>query len=173
MQPSDLVVKGGEVFTPAGLVKANLVVRDEKIAAITSHQEDAGEVKETIDAEGTIILPGTIDTHAHFREPGFTHKEDIETGTKAAAAGGVTFAVDMPNTWPTTNSPKGFEEHRKLAEGKAVIDFNHWPGPPANLEDISDLMDLGAIGVKVFMMKDTKRGCRGNLCRSSSQSGVM
>ncbi|NPV53602.1 MAG: dihydroorotase family protein [Firmicutes bacterium] len=153
-----LLITGGDVYTPSRPIKADIVVKDEKIVSLQAPGTFQGEAEKIIDASGKSVIPGLIDTHAHFREPGFTHKEDFETGTRAAAAGGVTLAVDMPNTKPTTNSPERFEEHRKASEQKAIVDFNHWPGPPHDLDQIKDLMDMGAIGIKVFMMKDTKRG---------------
>ncbi|MCR4426881.1 MAG: dihydroorotase family protein [Firmicutes bacterium] len=153
-----MLVRGGRVYLPSGPVDADILVDDEKVAAFCAPGTFTGEVDKIIDASGKLVLPGLIDTHVHFREPGFTHKEDFETGTRAAAAGGVTLAVDMPNTKPSTNSPERFEEHRKVAETKAIVDFNHWPGPPHDLDQIETLMNMGAIGIKVFMMKDTKRG---------------
>ena len=158
MQSVDLVVKGGRVFTSGSLQRADVLVRGERIVAITSGDVELPLATETIDASGKIVLPGVIDTHVHFRDPGFTHKEDFETGTRASAAGGVTLAVDMPNTKPSTNTAERYAEHKQDASKKACIDFNHWPGPPNhNLDEIADMMAQGAIGVKVFMMKDTKR----------------
>lgn len=158
MEKVDLIVKGGKAYIAGELVKADIVVKNEKIIAIASGEGELPDAKETIDANGKIVIPGLIDTHAHFRDPGLTHKEDFETGTKAAAAGGITLAVDMPNTKPSTNSSERFAEHKKMASAKAVVDFNHWPGPPShNLDEIADIIAQGAIGIKVFMMKDTKR----------------
>ncbi|MCR4427607.1 MAG: dihydroorotase family protein [Firmicutes bacterium] len=152
----DLLIKGGRVYTGGKLVDCDVAVQDGKIAALVRRGEPL-ESRQTMDATGLLVLPGAIDTHAHFREPGFTHKEDIETGTKAAAVGGVTLAVDMPNVRPTINSVERFIEHRELAATKAVVDFCHWAGPPQNLDEIKDLLDVGALGIKVFMWKDTKR----------------
>jgi dihydroorotase (multifunctional complex type) len=152
----DLVVKNGRVFTNGRLTECDVAIRDGRIEGLLARNATVTAKKE-INAHGLLVLPGIIDTHAHFREPGFTHKEDIESGTRAAAVGGVTMAVDMPNVRPTTNSPERFETHRKLAEQKAIVDFNHWAGPPQDLEQIKDLMDMGAMGIKVFMWKDTQR----------------
>jgi len=155
-QEFDLLVKNGKVFTNGQFTEFDILVKDGKIENIVKKGTPVKAMEE-IDASGLLVLPGIIDTHAHFREPGYTHKEDIETGTKAAAVGGVTMAVDMPNVKPSINSPERFEEHRQLASQKAVVDFNHWAGPPQKREEIKDLMDLGALGIKVFMWKDTQR----------------
>lgn len=153
-----MLVVGGDVYTPSGLIKADIVVDDEKIVSLNAPGTFQGEAEKVIDASGKSVIPGLIDTHVHLREPGFTHKEDVTTGTQAAAAGGITMVVDMPNTKPSTNSPERFAAHREASEQKAIVDFNHWPGPPQDLKQIKDILDMGAIGIKTFMMKDTKRG---------------
>ncbi|WP_374599240.1 amidohydrolase family protein, partial [Sphingosinicella sp.] len=98
-QSFDLVLKGGHVFTPAGLVQTDVGVRGRSIAALGSFA-DAGEV---IDCKGLTVLPGVIDTQVHFREPGLEHKEDLESGSRAAVMGGVTGVFEMPNTNPNTD----------------------------------------------------------------------
>src|SRR5262249_39796354 len=123
-----------------------------------------------INANGNLVLPGFIDTHAHLREPGFTYKEDYDTGTKAAAAGGVTLVIDMPNTRPPTNSVERLNEKKKLASTKAVVDFGHIVGVTDNsyekierrgdslrinyvplFEEIPRLAKAGAMGFKIFL----------------------
>ena len=74
--------------------------------------------EKTIDIDGNILLPGLIDAHVHMRDPGFTYKEDFSTGTKAAAAGGFTTVIDMPNTKPPTNTVRAFKDKIKIAEKK-------------------------------------------------------
>lgn len=156
MSVFDLIIRNGRVYTGGRFTDCDVAVKDGKISALLRRGYPA-EGKEEIDVNGLLVLPGAIDTHAHFREPGFTHKEDIETGTRGAAMGGVTFAVDMPNVRPTINSVERFVEHRELAAKKAYVDYCHWAGPPADLAEIKDLLSAGALGIKVFMWKDTKR----------------
>lgn len=157
MERLQTLIKNGEVYIKGEFVKANIGVRDGKIAFIAKPGEELPPADTVIDAEGKHVLPGLIDTHVHLREPGFTHKEDFTTGTMAAAAGGVTLVVDMPNVKPSTNSVERIVAQKKLASSKSIVDFNHWPGPPSNLSEIKDMMEEGVVGIKVFMMKDTKR----------------
>jgi dihydroorotase (multifunctional complex type) len=157
MDKLDLLIKGGKVYLDGEFVEADIGARDEKICAITAPAEAQPPAARVIDARGLHVLPGLIDTHVHMREPGFTHKEDITSATQAAAAGGVTLAVDMPNVKPSTNSYERTVEHKALAATRAVVDFNHWIGPPADLTEVEKIMGEGVIGIKVFMMNDTKR----------------
>ncbi len=157
MDRLNLLVKGGKVYLEHDFVEADIGVKDEKIQSITVRGAPPPPAERTMDVQGMLVLPGLIDTHVHMREPGFTHKEDITSATQAAAAGGVTLAVDMPNVKPSTNSYERTVEHKALAAGKAVVDFNHWIGPPADLAEVEKIMGEGVIGIKVFMMNDTKR----------------
>jgi len=103
-----------------------------------------------IDIEGKIVLPGLIDPHVHFRDPGLTYKEDFKTGSLAAAHGGFTCVLDMPNTIPPTNTAKNFKEKKKIAERKSVIDF----GLHAGLNDIDELKKIAKLNpasFKIFM----------------------
>ena len=97
----DLIVKGAEVFTPGGLQRLDIAVRDGKVAGLGAFE--AAQAGEVIDATGLTVLPGVIDTQVHFREPGLEHKEDLESGARAAVLGGVTAVFEMPNTNPSTN----------------------------------------------------------------------
>lgn len=151
----DLVVKGGRVYTPRGFVNAGIAVDDGKVVALTT---DAflPQADKTIDASGKVIIPGLIDTHAHFRDPGFTQKEDYLTGTQAAAAGGVTLAVDMPNVQPPPNNLATFKAHNENAKKKAVVDFGHNASGTV-LEEIQKLAQAGTFGFKIFQMTDVGR----------------
>src|ERR1044072_1434083 len=97
----DLKLTGGTVHLPGGAVACEVGIRDGKIAAIGAGLGDAGE---RIDCTGLDILPGVIDSQVHFREPGLEHKEDLESGSRAAVLGGVTAVFEMPNTSPNTDS---------------------------------------------------------------------
>jgi dihydroorotase len=152
----DMLLKNGLVFTNGDFIKADLGVTGGTIAAILAPGGNA-QAAAVVDATGKHIIPGLIDTHVHMREPGDTHKEDITSATQAAAAGGVTLAVDMPNVKPSTNSYERTVEHKALAATKSIVDFNHWIGPPADLTEVDKIMSEGVIGIKVFMMNDTKR----------------
>ena len=103
----DLLITGGLAATPSGIAEADIGVVDGRIAAIGSL--GTARAAEILDARGLHVLPGVIDTQVHFREPGNEHKEDLETGSRAAALGGVTAVFEMPNTQPptTTLSPIG------------------------------------------------------------------
>lgn len=154
-QSFDLILKGGVVVDHNGRATRDIGVRGEKIAEIGDlSQASAGE---TIDAKGLCILPGVIDTQVHFREPGFTHKEDLETGSRAAVLGGVTAVFEMPNTSPLTTSAEALAQKLALAKGRAHCDFAFWVGGTAeNARDIPELERLpGSAGIKVFMGSST------------------
>ncbi len=112
-QTFDLIVRGGDVVNHAGRGPADVGVRDGRIAFIGDlSQASAGHV---LDAAGLTVLPGVIDTQVHFREPGLEWKEDLETGSRAAALGGVTAVFEMPNTEPTTTDPDALSDKLKRA----------------------------------------------------------
>lgn len=115
----------------------------------------SGELE--IDAHGLALIPGLIDTQVHFREPGLEHKEDLESGTRAAILGGVTSIFEMPNTNPNTTSREALQDKLNRATGRAWCDFSFFVG--ASTDNISDLADLenlpGSPGIKIFMGSST------------------
>lgn len=122
----DLVVKNGRVYTAAGLKSIDIWIKEGKVVALGGPHR----AEEKIDAKGMLVLPGAIDAHVHFRDPGLTHKEDWESGSISAAAGGVTTVIDQPNTDPRTLDAKSFEIKLDIAKHRSVIDFciNGGPG---------------------------------------------
>ncbi len=146
---ADLAIVNGDVLVGEEVQRADVIVDDGTIVGL-SRNEGLPEVARTVDAAGLIVIPGIMDTHVHAREPGYEWKEDFESASKAAAAGGITFFMDMPNTNPVPNTLERYAEHRRLAEAKAIIDFNHW-GMPTDLAEIPKIAEAGAIGFKFFM----------------------
>jgi dihydroorotase (multifunctional complex type) len=140
---------------PGGFVQADIAISQGKIAAIGS----AGAIPEAskvIDAQGKIVIPGLIDTHTHHRDPGFTHKEDLTTATQAAAAGGVTLSIGMPNVDPPTTNVERFNNVIEISRKKAIVDFNHNPSGTVP-EEIPQLAKAGCLAFKIFMVRDTGR----------------
>lgn len=152
----DLVLTNGTVWTPSGPVAAAVGVNDGKIAAIGAFGDAGGDAGEVIDCTGLDILPGVIDSQVHFREPGLEHKEDLESGSRAAVLGGVTAVFEMPNTKPNTDTAARVED--KLARAKRMwCDHAFYVGATAaNAPDLAELERMpGTAGVKIFMGAST------------------
>lgn len=148
----DLVIKGGSVWQEdQGFLDVDLAIEGERVVAIGSREGDFPSGKREIDATGLMVIPGLIDSHIHLRDPGFTYKEDYETGTRAAAAGGVTMVLDMPNVDPVPNTKERFRAHRDNAAQKSLVDFNHWASPTV-ADEIEGIASEGAAGFKFFMI---------------------
>lgn len=154
-QTYDLIVRGGEVANHAGRGMADVGVIDGKIAFIGDlSQASAGEV---FDATGLTVLPGVIDTQVHFREPGLEWKEDLETGSRAAALGGVVAVFEMPNTNPNTTDPDTMADKLARAKDRMWTDHAFYVGGThENADYLGELERLpGCCGVKVFMGAST------------------
>ena len=154
-QTYDLIVRGGEVANHAGRGPADVGVIDGKIAFIGDlSQASAGEV---LDATGLTVLPGVIDTQVHFREPGLEWKEDLETGSRAAALGGVVAVFEMPNTNPNTTDPDTMADKLARAKDRMWTDHAFYVGGThENADYLGELERLpGCCGVKVFMGAST------------------
>lgn len=146
----DLLVLNGEVVSSAGVSRMSLGISEGRIAAILMPGATV-QARTVIDAAGKFVLPGLIDTHVHFREPGLTHKEDFASGSRAAAAGGVTTVMVMPTDNPMTTTPDLFAEKRQLASGRCHIDFALQAGLGPDSRHVRALADMGAISFEVFM----------------------
>ena len=146
----DLVLTGGIVVSGEACTRADVAIRDGLIAAV-GEAATMPAAAERVDVSGLHLLPGAIDAHVHFREPGYTHKEDWGTGTAAAAMGGVTTVFEMPNTDPPTRSAIELRQKQRCAE-KACVDFGLY-GLLAedNLNELEGLVAAGANAFKCFM----------------------
>ena len=151
----DLVLKGGTAATPMGIGAADIALSGGRIAAIG--EIDAGAADAVFNAKGLHLLPGVIDTQVHFREPGLEHKEDLASGTAAAALGGVTAVFEMPNTKPSTVTAADLQDKLARAAGRASVDHAFFIGAAEeNIDQLASLERLpGCAGVKVFMGSST------------------
>jgi dihydroorotase len=154
-QTYDLILKGGTVVNQDGAGVRDLGISGGRIAAIG--ELSSGSAGETIDCRGLHVLPGVIDSHVHFREPGLTHKEDLETGSRGAVLGGVTAVFEMPNTDPPTTNPRALLDKVNRARHRMHCDFAFYVGGTRdNTSELGELERLpGACGVKVFMGSST------------------
>lgn len=150
----DLILRNGVVFSTGGLVDADVGVRAGRIARLGSV---TGNARQTIDCTGLTVLPGMIDSQVHFREPGPVHKEDLESGSRAAALGGITAFFDMPNTNPLTIDEPAFNGKLNRAKGRCWTDFAFYlGGSAANAERLAELEAMkGCCGIKIFMGAST------------------
>ena len=154
-QTYDLIVRGGEVANHAGRGMADVGITDGRIVFIGDlSQASSGEV---VDAKGLTVLPGVIDTQVHFREPGLEWKEDLESGSRAAALGGVVAVFEMPNTEPSTTDPDALADKLNRARDRMWTDHAFYiGGTHANARHLAELERLpGCCGVKVFMGAST------------------
>ena len=145
----DLVLKNLRLLDYSDCV--SMAIEDGKIAKIS---KSSIEGDKEIDLDGQLVLPGLIDPHVHFRDPGLTYKEDFKTGSMAAAHGGFTFVMDMPNTVPKTNTYEAFKEKQKIAEAKSVVNFGLHAGYSA-LDEMEKILELDPMSFKVFMDLET------------------
>src|ERR1700730_3046210 len=148
---ADLVIHGGILVSPDAEVRASIAILDGKIHAIGAREAmPAGT--EALDATGMHVLPGAIDVHVHFRDPGYAHKEDFGSGTAAAAFGGVTTVFDMPNTIPPTRTAETLAAKHTLAAEKAHVDFGLYGllGEDT-IAHVPELVAGGVIGFKLYM----------------------
>ncbi|MGE3308056.1 MAG: amidohydrolase family protein, partial [Rhizobiaceae bacterium] len=151
----DLLLTGGTVVNHDGVGVRDIGVTAGRIVAIGDLSgANAGE---TIECRGLHVLPGAIDSQVHFREPGLEHKEDLETGSRAAVLGGVTAVFEMPNTKPETTSEAALADKVRRATNRMHCDFAFWVGGTRdNAGDVGELERLpAAAGIKVFMGSST------------------
>ena len=149
-----LIIKNGTCYINGKLVKVDLGLSGKKIKKIGKIELNNSKV---FDATNKVILPGIIDTQVHFREPGSTDAEDLESGSRAAVLGGVTSLFEMPNTNPPTSNLVEFEKKLKLAKDRMHSNYAFYFGAtPENITQLSQLKNLkGCCGIKLFAGSST------------------
>jgi dihydroorotase len=147
-----LLIKNAKLLSNGLEVVRNILIEDGKIKSISSGLMIADEI---IDAEENYVIPGMIDCHVHFREPGLSHKEDWSTASYASAKGGVTTVIDMPNTIPPTFTLKDLEDKRRIAREKSIVNFGFYFGASSedNTEEIRKAENVA--GTKIYMNNTT------------------
>lgn len=169
----DLVIKNCKLTDRIG--EHFIKIEDGKISDISKTPIEADEY---IDIKNNYILPGFIDPHVHFRDPGLTQKEDFKTGSLSAANGGFTTVIDMPNTLPKTNTYKALKEKMKIASEKSVVNFKLQAGHNS-LEEMKKMMELEPVSFKVFMDLESDESLNkifadlGRLKETTNYSGLV
>jgi allantoinase len=151
MPDLDILLTGATVLTTSGPANVDVGVVEGKVVALQTALRVAS--REVVDVAGLHVLPGLIDAHVHFNEPGRAEWEGFETGTKALAAGGGTLFFDMPlNAHPPTIDAESFDQKLAVAKEKSLVDFAFWGGlVPGNLDKLEELAGRGVVGFKAFM----------------------
>ncbi|MHA1332705.1 MAG: dihydroorotase [Candidatus Odinarchaeia archaeon] len=148
----DLKIKNVKICRKDGIIKGNILISNGKIVKITkNNSQDKADVE--IDGKNKLVLPGIIDMHVHLRDLNQKYKEDFYSGTCAAAAGGVTTVVDMPNNDPPTDSLASLKRKIKKAKASAIVNVGFYCAPPIVKEEISEILKAGAFGFKVYLNK--------------------
>ena len=146
----ELVIRGGRVVTPDGVIRRDIAIEDGLISEIEAELKGGDE---EINAHSLTVFPGLIDAHVHFNEPGRTEWEGAATGSRAFAAGGGTLFFDMPlNSTPCTIDSRAFDQKREALERSSATDFALWGGlVPGNASELAGLAERGVVGLKAFM----------------------
>lgn len=146
----DSVLYNTKIQINGDLIEAGIAIDDGKIVKIAKMLNLPTSSTKT-DLKGHVTLPGLIDSHVHLRDQQLTYKEDFTTGTAAAAAGGVTSVIDMPNNKPVTNSSETLKERMKLSKRSVLVNVAFNSALPEKLEELSEIVEAGAIGFKVYL----------------------
>ncbi len=153
-----ILIKNGVIVNEGKAFEGHLAIDGDKIAHLYNKVEETppGSYDKTIDAKGCLVLPGLIDCHVHFREPGLTRKADIESESRAAAYGGVTSYFEMPNTVPQTTTLEALEEKFRIAEQKSHVNYSFFYGATNdNVCSFEELDPHRIPGIKLFMGSST------------------
>ena len=148
--PVDTVLYNSKICIHGDLVEAGIAIDEGRIVKIAK-ESNLPSASEKINFNGHLILPGLIDCHVHLRDQQLAYKEDFFTGTAAAAAGGVTFVVDMPNNKPVTMDSSSLKERMRIAEKRVLVNVGFNSAFPHRLKEIGEIVKAGAIGFKVYL----------------------
>ncbi|MBH5318742.1 dihydroorotase family protein [Paenibacillus sp. GSMTC-2017] len=150
-QRYDLIVENARIVYRDLVIDGKIAVRNGKIAALL-RVDELVEADQTIDAEGRYVLPGLIDSHVHFRTPGYEHKENWYSASKAAVAGGITTVLDMPNTNPYTDSVERLRQKSALVSGQSFVDYGFHIGVAPGKSSVLEALNRGeAASIKLFL----------------------
>jgi len=165
----ELTVKG-KIFTPTGMREGSVRISGGRIEEVGERISPSGEV---LDFRGKIILPGLIDMHVHLRDFRLSHKEDFRTGTRAAARGGYTVVVDMPNTLPKVNKISVLKKREELGKRKAVVDFGLYFGVPEKRSELGKEVRRRCLGIKVYLPEDGGKEILEETLRFAAKEGLL
>ncbi len=145
-----MVLCNAKIYGDEGIVEAGLAIDDGRILRIAK-ETNLPSASTKLNLKGQLVLPGLIDSHVHLRDQQLAYKEEFFTGTAAAASGGVTLTLDMPNNKPVTMDSKALKERMKLAEKRAVVNVAFHSAFPKNLDEVPQIVKLGAVAFKLYM----------------------
>lgn len=148
----DLVLYNVKVYTQKGLIEAGIAIEKDRIVKIAK-KTNLPKATTQINLKGNLAIPGLIDSHVHLRDQQLSYKEDFTSGTSAAAAGGITTVIDMPNNQPTTMSSQTLKERMQLARPTILVNVAFNSAFPARLHDIPRIVNTGAAGFKLYLLE--------------------
>ncbi|HSG79430.1 MAG TPA: dihydroorotase family protein [Acidimicrobiia bacterium] len=149
------VISGARTFVDGRFRMLDILIEGDRVGALVEPGSGPGDV-ETIDAAGLVAIPGAVDVHVHTREPGYTHKEDLVTCTRAAAAGGYTTIFGMPNLDPPTMTVADLDDVLSMYAASSIVDYNHNPAAKL-IDELAPMAERGIAAYKIYMVVDTGR----------------
>src|SRR5690349_11043682 len=154
MSTPNLIIRGSTVVSHDAIAPASIHIHDEKIFAVRSFNDVVAGCEVIEAGEGSVVMPGLVDTHVHINSPGRSEWEGFPTATRAAAAGGVTTLIDMPlNSIPPTTTLAGFKEKLDTAKDECFVDVGFWGGVvPGNTPELARMFAAGVVGFKCFLV---------------------
>jgi len=149
----DLVLFNGKIYTSRGFVEAGIAIEGKRIFKIAK-KTNLPKASSKMNLKGHLVLPGLIDSHVHLRDQNRIYREDFITGTAAAAAGGFSTVIDMPNNKPVTMNVKSLRERMKLAEKKVLVNVAFYSAFPCKINEIGNVAKEGAIAFKLYLLQE-------------------